>query len=198
MKRKIIFSLIAFIFIAMLVYTKVYTGRVIDAGTKEPIKGAVVVASWIEERADIAGPTSKSKNVKETLTNKNGRWMIWGPRGMEMGTITSIFTFLTFTYITNPPEFIVFKPGYCSWPEGFMIKACKMKPSGVGNGGIIELLKLTDREDRLRNSSLWPSLMDSDNESLKKIKNLLKLLDQEDRNLGLSGDPRLKELENEK
>jgi hypothetical protein len=89
--------------------------------------------------------------VKEALTDKNGEWMIEGPKGREMGSITAIFTLMTGTYITNPPEFIVFKPGYCSWPAGFGIDACKDKiqPEGndkVAEGHTVELSKLTNRE----------------------------------------------------
>lgn len=165
-----------------------FKGRVIDADTKEPIEGAVVVASWLEERATVAGPTTRLKDVAETLTDKNGEWAIKGPKGREGGNITAIFTFLTGTYYTLTPEFIIFKPGYCSYPEGFGIEACKekMKPYGVGNGETTELPKLTKREDRVKARGVWPSLMGPiDEERAKKVKELLRLLNEEARYLGL-------------
>lgn len=135
-----------------------FKGKVIDADTKEPIEGAVVVASWREETATIAGPSTRLKDVKETLTDKNGEWKIEGPKGKRVDDATAMSLFLTGTYVTIPPEFIVFKPGYCSWSDsGFLINACKGKLKGYNYtnsnniGELIELPKLTEREDRRRN-----------------------------------------------
>ncbi len=207
MKKPLLIILLLITFLILLyvyfTYFCVFHGKVIDADTKKPIEGAVVVASWSEQQPTPAGPTSRFKDVKEALTDNNGRWLIIGPWGWEPGILPWLYSILTFRYYTTPPEFIVFKPGYCSWPIGFGIEACKgkIKPNGqdkVAGGITVELPRLTNREDRLRNSSIWPSLMESDKESLKKIKNLLKLLNEEDRSLGLSEDPRIRELENEK
>lgn len=169
-------------FFSTTVYGATFKGKVIDAETKEPIEGAVVVAVWHEEAATPTGSTSEHKDVKETLTDKNGEWIIKGPRGKKMGDIMAIFSFLTGTYFTNPPLFIVFKPGYCSWPEGFGIEACKMKPSGIGDRETIELRKLTNREDRLRAipSTAWGEL--------EKQRELIRLINEERRNLGLKGE----------
>lgn len=188
------------IFLSSTAWAATLKGKVIDADTKQPIEGAVVVASWHEETATVAGPSSRLKDVKETLTDKNGEWVIKGPRGREVGNITAIFTFITGTYVTTPPEFIIFKPGYCSWPAGFGIDACKekIKPEGndkVADGTTIELPKLTNREDRLRASSIWPGLAGGDLATAKKIENFVKLLDKEEKNLGLSGQGWVRELD---
>src|SRR5512139_120753 len=58
-----------------------FRGRVIDYDTKEPIEGAVVVASWLEARQTISGDSTRLKDVKETLTDKNGEWSISGEEG---------------------------------------------------------------------------------------------------------------------
>jgi len=200
---RIFLAMLLFFWLSVNAWGATFKGKVIDAETKQPIEGAVVVASWIEERATPAGSTSRLKDVKETLTDMNGEWVIEGPRGRDMGNITAYFTLLTGTYIVNPPEFLVFKPGYCSWPKGFTIGACrgKIKPEGndkVAEGETVELPKLTKKEDRSKSSAIWPSLIESDKESLKKIKTFLKLLDEENRSLGFSEDPRIKELKNEK
>lgn len=128
-----------------------FKGKVIDADTKAPIEGAVVVARWVEERATPAGPTTRLKDVKETLTDKNGEWKLEGPKGGDVGDVKAVFSFLTGTYFTNPPQFIFFKPGYCSWPEGSRLEVCKQKLrfSGSRNtdeGEILELPKLANRE----------------------------------------------------
>ncbi|MBI4822833.1 MAG: hypothetical protein HY805_01190 [Nitrospirae bacterium] len=163
-----------------------YSGRVIDADTKKPIEGAVVVAVWLEERATIAGPSSRLKDVKETLTGKDGAWVIKGPKGRRMGNIKAIVSFLTGTHFTKPPEFIIFKPGYCSWPAAFGIDACKekMKYSDIGEGGVVELPRLTEREDRLKAYRVGPV---SGVGAYKKQKEFIRLLNEESKTLGLPG-----------
>jgi hypothetical protein len=98
-----------------------FKGKVIDADTKQPIESAVVVASWLEERATPTGSISRLHDVKETLTDPNGEWVIEGPKGREGDDVTAFFTLITGTYYARPPEFVIFKPGYCSWPGGFGI-----------------------------------------------------------------------------
>ena len=168
-----------------------FTGRLIDADTKEPIEGAVVVLSWHEERpAPPDGGGMRFKDVKETKTDKDGKWTIDGPKGRKLGNFLSIVSFLTRMYITKPPQFIIFKPGYCSWPQGLFIESCKEKIKyelnsqghyKLGEGEVIELPILVSREDRLRNI---PSPADG---KLEKQIELIKLINDERRNFGLKG-----------
>jgi len=162
-----------------------FKGRVIDADTKEPIEGAVVVASWDESTATVAGGSSRLKDVKETLTDRNGQWKIRGPKGDSF--IARIFAMIPGIYYTEAPEFIVFKPGYCSYPAGFGIKACKdrMKVYNFTNsdniGETVELPKLTEREDRLKN---LPGPVSGEGAD-KKQKKFIELINEEHGNLGL-------------
>jgi hypothetical protein len=178
-----------------------FKGKVIDADTKEPIEGAAVVAVWGEETTTPTATHSRLKDVKEVLTDKNGEWLIMGPKGGEVGNIKAIISVLTGTYFTLPPAFIVFKPGYCSWPERFGIEVCKqrMKPFSVGEGETLELPTLTRREDRLK---ALPSPIEKEGdrkkEFYKKQKILLRLIDDERRFLGIPEFQILRELENEK
>ena len=177
-------------------YAATFKGKVIDADTREPIEGAVVVAVWHEATATISGESTRLEDVKETLTDKKGEWTIEGPRGKRGGSVTAIYTFLTGSYYTRPPEFIVFKPSYCSWPAGFGIDSCKgkLKPSGndkLANGETVELSTLTNREDRLRAQGIGPVY---DGPSiLNKQQEFIRLLNAERRNLGLSEIPAPKE-----
>lgn len=171
---------ILFVFLTVTACDTTFKGKVIDADTKRPIEGAVVVASWLEETATISGPSTRPKDIREALTDKNGEWIIQGVRGREGGTITSIFTFLTRTYYTRPPEFVVFKPGYCSWPTGFGIDTCKEKiKPGRGNkveeGETVELpiLTIRDRETLLRNIPFIAA------DGYKKLPIFEKLLDKD-------------------
>ena len=91
-----------------LIYHKPeFRGKVIDADTKDPIESAVVVVVY-NKHTLISGPgggyTSVIK-VKETLTDKDGE-----------------FHFPSYTTIIQPfskedlAEFIIFKPGYWTFP----------------------------------------------------------------------------------
>ena len=107
-----------------------FRGKIIDADTKQPIEGAVVVATWSEETTTIGATHTRLKDVKEVLTNKNGEWEIHGPRGKDSEFMENIMAFLgvfTGIYYTRPPEIIYFKPGYCSYPSGYGIPGCKNK-----------------------------------------------------------------------
>lgn len=117
--KKIIVIFLFIIFSSTTASAAIFKGRVIDAETKEPIEGAVVVAHWVEARGDIAGPSTELKDVKETLTDKNGEWIIEGPAGGRDTNFKLLFTFITRTYYTREPNFIVFKPGYWSYPAMF-------------------------------------------------------------------------------
>ena len=215
MKKKLLSIIVVIIGILIagqiyFTYFYVYQGKVIDADTKAPIDGAVVVASWREERPTPAGPTSRLKDVRETLTDKNGEWFIRGARGERLGPstllsyVTSFFTgFMWGTYTTERPEFIVFKPGYCSWPAGLGIDACREKmktydPNHSNNiGGVVELPKLTDREDRERN---LPGTEGFSREFDKKQLNFLRLINEEHNNLygEKTYENYIRELESEK
>ena len=188
MKNKLLSLIfILFVFLTVTACDTTFKGKVIDADTKRPIEGAVVVAAWHEEQATPTGSTLKLKDVTEALTDKKGEWVIKGTRGREMGNITAIFTLLTGTYITNPPHFIIFKPAYCPWSvEAFGIDTCegKIRPGGqdkVADGITVELPKLTSKEDRLR---ALPSPVAGEN-ALKKQKDFLRLINEESKYLNI-------------
>lgn len=159
-----IYLFLMFTFFSSAPYAATFKGKVIDADSKEPIEGAVVVASWLEETTTVGATHTEVKDGKETLTNKNGEWVIKGSQGRKIGNITAIFTLITGTYITTPPEFIVFKPGYCSYPAGFGIESCKMKiktynaTNSKTIGEVVELPKLKERDQEtlLRNRPFIP------------------------------------------
>jgi hypothetical protein len=164
-----------------------FRGRVIDSETKEPIEGAAVVAYWYEAMPTLAGEATRLKDVKETLTDKNGEWSISGEEG-KPHTEHPYFHLITGIHYTRHPQFIVFKPGYCSWPEGFYIEACKDKIRSSGEfmtGKTYELPKLTDREDRIRAQSIS---IPAGEGALEKLGELIRLINEERRSLGLPPD----------
>jgi len=104
-------------FAGWLIFHKpAFRGKVIDAETKAPIEGAVVVVIY-NTHTIMGGPAggwSTIIKVKETLTDKSGE-----------------FSFPAYTTVMNPnatdfyTDFIIYKPGYGSFP-GF--QACPPPP----------------------------------------------------------------------
>lgn len=83
-----------------------YKGKVIDAETKEPIEGAVVVAVYEKQSLGIVESYSVTVDVKETLTDKNGEFHI--PSYIALIQPLSWGSYTTF---------IIFKPGYGNFPD---------------------------------------------------------------------------------
>lgn len=103
-----------------------WRGRVLDADTKEPIEGAVVVAIWEREYESQLGSYSYFHDAKEVLTDKEGKYEIptyvekkdksfWrnqdlkeeirGPSGWYTGPRI------------RDPIFIIYKPWYGNFPH---------------------------------------------------------------------------------
>lgn len=91
-----------------LIYHKPeFKGKVIDAETKEPIEGAVVVVVYRKENFGYpAGGYKTIVNVKESLTDKKGEFYF-----SSYTTLIQPLSLGTFT------TFIIFKPGYGNFPE---------------------------------------------------------------------------------
>lgn len=90
---------------------RVFSGKVIDAETKAPIEGMVVVAYWLSPKGRYL-----VKEVKEALTDKKGEWAIMGEEseGKSLHPTPSIIQ-RPDHYDMKQPEFIIFKPGYESY-----------------------------------------------------------------------------------
>jgi hypothetical protein len=79
-----------------------FRGRVIDAETRQPIEGAVVVVAY--GKWEVGGPgggSTRTFDAKETLTDKNGEFFF-----PSYTTIIGPFS------RTSSADFIIFKPGY--------------------------------------------------------------------------------------
>jgi len=85
-----------------------YKGRIIDADTKEPIEGVVIVVMYYVHPI-VSGPAGGSAriiHIKETLTDAKGDFVI-----PSYTTLTSPNSFEIDT------EFIIYKGGYASYPD---------------------------------------------------------------------------------
>ena len=181
-----------------------YKGKIVDAETQEPIEGVVVVAVY-NTHTIIGGPAggySSVIKVKETLTDKTGKFLIpsyttiMGPNSKEYYT-----------------EFIIYKPGYGRYPigrqrdyeivdpddyfskkigtRGEIYWGTKEEKSSDGEiyirrkkffftYGIVKLRSLNSKEERLRAIPGGPTDYGS-----KELPLLFKAMNEENRRFGL-------------
>jgi len=148
-------------FAGWLVFNKLaYRGRIIDAETKEPIQGAVVVAMYSVDYyiGPPAGSNPTMIHIKETLTDEKGEFYIpsyttpMGPNSYELTT-----------------EFIIYKPEYGNYPRWqtsppYFVNADDFFSGELGTTGeiqrkskvvsfiygVVELPRLKNEEERAR------------------------------------------------
>jgi hypothetical protein len=114
-----------------------YRGQVVDAETKAPLAGAVVVVLWWRNRVYPFHSVAEHYAVRETVTDPEGRFFL-DVKDVEEGAPRR----------TYHPEFLIFLPGYGSYPRKHV------SPTGltVGKferpGTVVELPRLVDREER--------------------------------------------------
>jgi hypothetical protein len=114
-----------------------YRAQVIDAGTKAPLAGAVVVALWRRDRVYPLHMVAESYAVRETVTDSEGRFLL-DAKDVEEGASRR----------TRRPEFLIFLPGYGSYPGN------QVSPRGFTGGiferagTVVELPRLDGHEER--------------------------------------------------
>jgi len=93
----------------LIFHKPAYTGKVIDAETRKPIEGAVVVAIYgtTDYIGGPGGPLSRKIHAQETLTDKKGEFRIPSYTTL-MGPISK----------EDWTDFIIYKPGYGRYPIG--------------------------------------------------------------------------------
>ena len=119
-----------------------YQGQVIDAETKAPLAGAVVVVRWLQDRLYLVHMVAENYAVRETITDAEGRFFLDAKDVEERAPRR-----------TRRPGFLIFLPGYGSYPKQHV------SPTGFTGGVferpgmIVELPRLVDREERRKH--LW-------------------------------------------
>lgn len=93
-----------------------FKGRVVDAETKEPIEGAVIVAQYRVRTLYPIGWRSDRKDIQEALTDKKGEFLI--------PTRTMLISPLSFGDDTS---FLIWKPGYGSYPNDYAFSIFPVK-----------------------------------------------------------------------
>lgn len=102
----------------LIAYIKVFAylpieGTVIDAETKQPIEGAVILVEWtITPMAWLGLPTTYSYKVIETMSDKNGKFGIR-------------------SYVLNPivhkPFLTIYKKKYVGWNNQYIFPGYKQR-----------------------------------------------------------------------
>ncbi len=116
-----------------------YRGKVIDAETKEPIEGVVVLGVWYSQLWSPGGGVSEYYDARETVTDKNGEFTMPG-KGIRI--------------LSNlvPVDLLIFKAGYeyeaGSWTSLKVGYLAREKVKWEGDKAIIPLKKLTMEERR--------------------------------------------------
>lgn len=171
-------------------YKPEFRGRIIDAETKQPIEGAVVVVLyWKSYLIRIVGSHTAILKARETLTDKNGDFYFPSCMGI-----------IPFSR-QEPAQFIIYKPGYMKGPEKlglpsenfFAVETVGQKgqiryfeygnwKSWDGVSGVVELKKAKTREERLQTKPAPPRDYTS-----KELPLFIKIINDEGHNLGLEG-----------
>lgn len=119
-----------------------YRGQVIDAETKAPLAGAVVVALWWRDRIYPLHSVAEHYAVREIVADAEGRFVL-DAKDVEEGAPRR----------TYHPEFLIFQPGYGSYPRKYVSPRGFTGGMFEGPGVVVELPRLADREDRRKH--LW-------------------------------------------
>ena len=168
----------------LIYHERSFKGRVIDAETKEPIDGAVVVAQY---HVNMLGPTGSHTtliDVQEALTDKKGEFVL--PSLTKM-----INPFST----GDDTSFLIWKPGYKKeniWGGYFFEKepgTVENRPVHAEGGlvlrpvrlGIVELAPQRSSDERRKNIPSLPSWDDF----LDKQSKLIEMINNEEELLGL-------------
>lgn len=121
-----------------------YRGQVVDAETKAPLVGAVVVVHWRRDRVYPFHSVSENYAVREAITNAEGHFHVDASE-IEEGA----------PRLTYHPEFFIFQPGYGSYPKKYV------SPRGFTGGifersdTVVELPRLDGREERRKHLFLF-------------------------------------------
>ena len=158
-------------------YRGPYRGQVIDADTKAPLAGAVFVALWRRDHIYPLHIVTENYAVRETVTSSEGRFVLEA-RDIEEGAPRRI----------RRPEFLIFLPGYGSYP-GFQ-KAPTGFTGGIfeGDGMTVLLPRMEGREERRRHLLMIGPHSFSDT-PFKDLPSLMQKINEESLAIGASPYP---------
>lgn len=158
-----------------------YRGTVVDAETKAPLEGAVVVVVWHRKPiVTMDGPQYFHKAV-EALTDAEGKFTVDASPGIDWNP---------FTYVLKDPWIAIFKPGYGAFPLAHVKTQSvrELKEAMLTEGATIALPKLKTKEE-LRKFTDTGGILISPLVPDDRIPNLRRLINVQRRSLGLQPIP---------
>lgn len=151
-----------------------YRGKVIDAETKEPLAGAVVLAIWYREAPGLGGhgPAVDYHDALEALTDAQGEFTVPAK------------TLLTVIGKIREPKLVIYCPGYGFFPslQAYPQNDKEIRAAYERRFLQVELIKLKTREERMKviDYPVWISDVPDE-----KMPNLVRLVNKEVQMLGL-------------
>lgn len=168
-----------------------YKGRVIDADTRRPIEGVVVLGVWYKEYPIGATGGSEFYDAEETLTDKNGDFEIKGQGLLVLSFIDEMDVLIFksgYEYIGFGPWVSLKGLGFKGYQESYdpvtkmegtkPIFDSKKKLHWEGDRAIIPLRKLTMEERWKQGTPSYPGQVPD-----KKVKLMLKETNREEKAL---------------
>jgi hypothetical protein len=149
-------------------YDGTYSGKVVDADTREPIEGAVVLGTWYTVAHTVAGGVHSYYDARETETDRNGEFSI---PGMGLRIMSNF----------EPMNFLIFKSGYeyigsAHWESLKVDELLSKRIKWEGNKPVIPLKKLTTEERR--KSGTFPATPPTE-ATLDKVRLMLREINKE-------------------
>jgi hypothetical protein len=139
-----------------------YKGKVVDAGTGQPIEGAVVNGTWYKIDPTPAGRSSTYYDSKEMLTDKNGEFKIAGQGLLVLSKIDWM-------------DLIIFKAGYKELSSSMWEGLQESKGGGMvswdGDRLTVKLRRMTLEERRHRFTPMPLGGPDNKSKLLRKESN---------------------------
>ena len=151
-----------------------YRGQVLDAETKEPLVGAVVLAIWYWEAPGLGGhgPAVDYHDALEALTDAQGEFTVPAK------------TLLTVIGKIREPKLVIYYPGYGFFPslQAYPQDDKEVRAAYERRFFQVKLIKLKTREERMkvRDDPVWISDVPD-----AKMPNLVRLVNKERQMLGL-------------
>ncbi len=142
-----------------------YYGKLVDAETKQPLEGAVILAdyyTWLY--ASPGGPAVYFLDAQEAVSDKNG--------GFRIPSLNA-FAFRPLSTFNSEPGITIFKPRYKCY-DGQLIE---------DQYQTIELRELKSTKERIRNTDCYPTIVPE-----KKMRKYIQIVNSERVELGLEAE----------
>lgn len=147
-----------------------YYGTVVDAETKQPLEGAVVLAVYLTEQyITPGGAVQYFLDAQEAVTDKNGEFRI---------PSLNAFAFRAMSIFDPYPGFKIFKPRYKCYEDSAKFMPNYSLP--VDQHVMIELQELKTKNERIRNTDCYPGSVPD-----QRMRKLIELNNIERADLGL-------------